>query len=80
MNEYGLWNILAVFIAAAAFIATQVTARRNERAEFLLTQVDLMTKDVKHLTEELRDRTLEVKRLQEENVELLRKIAAMQNR
>lgn len=79
MNEYGIWNVIAVVIAAAAFIGTQLTARRNERANFLLERVGILTRDNETLSEQVRDKTKEIERLEKRNVLLIQKLAGIEN-
>jgi hypothetical protein len=79
MNEYGIWNILAVIIAAAAFAATQLTARRNERASFLLEKVSLLTHEMEKKDQTLTDQTKEIARLVKENVLLMRELTGIKN-
>lgn len=79
MNEYGIWNILAVIIAAAAFTATQLTARRNERASFLLEKVSLLTHDMEKKDEIVADQKKEIARLVNENMLLMRELTGIKN-
>ncbi len=79
MSEYGIWNVLAVFLSAIAFCVTYIFNRRNERAEFLLERVRSLAADLSKAAEEIKEKAKRIEELTEENIILMRRIARMEN-
>ena len=79
MSDYGIWNVLSVFIAVIAFVATYLFNRRNERADFLLERVRTLAADLAKAAVEIKEKANRIEELTEENIILMRRIARMEN-